>query len=1177
MVDETTAVHTAVQVGTPSISFDAIQGSPLIPGYQIIGELGHGGMGVVYEAWQSGLNRKVALKLMRGQDPVHKARFLAEGQVIAAVNHPHVVEVYDFGEAMFGPYIAMEFLTGGSFAEHLERGLSRDPREAVQFMIEVSSGVGAAHELGIVHRDLKPGNILRDERGRAKVADFGLAKQASSELTATQAMMGTPSYMAPEQAAGKGKFVGPPADVWSLGVMLYEALTGKRPFTGDDIASILSAIQHDHPSTPRSVSRTIPHDLETICLKCLEKEPERRYQNATELEQDLRAWLEGRPIQARRATALECAMLWVRRKPTVATAWGLGFLTTVLGVFTLFLIQLWWTAEQQRAIANSAKDEALQAAERVEELNRQLKIYADEKEQEAKRERQRAVDSLQDAEERVKQAEIEKKKELFEAQTRAEEDAKKRELEYRKQLEEEERKKKLIERELQAKKDQESLETIKKKLVDTPNDQRQDGQELQKLLLKTDPESINAILKMYGTPSKILMEKEFRVPAARGLATAAMAQYKINTQLDKLLEQKQTVDNRDRVALQWLKKAIELNGEDNPMWALQLYVLAMALDNPDVANSVGKRISPDDSKFTNIRDLPFALAYYQARSRDSGISDQQRISACASAARIAYRMLEDSLTPKPDAKNFQDGKEYERIVLPMIQKLAQEGLNLKGGLEEDRLSLEMAVLRPKFLLLKEVNDEWFKEVQAPIEPIARLLPNNHPDLPDAYSYRAFVTLMRFLSGDLAKSKDESAKKREWDTMVVDAEAALRIDPKNHYGHRVLGIAGLAKFSPYSMIFHTPQDRVLNTYYDNKQEVLKAAQHFASATESLKTRYDSTLWAVRSYLLFYAANDFAKAGEPTQNVSQLLQDARKSIRTADEQRMDKRIDELRLLGSIQEDLGWLGRFEPAKSFAEAVESLKNALKRQPAGQQKGDQYFIALNDQARTVIRGVRYGALPGSMLGDARTVLDRLEAEAGQIPADKLSNTIRIELSKAKYWRGVLLLLEGKPVEAKKVLTEALRTLGNYDAVLYTISYQKLAEIALNNEKLTRDERIAAFDNSILYIEAALQLPSLKPSFGFVPNYLKARRAKLKDEDAAKFYASAFTEIRRNWDERKLRVEEPIALQCIANEILSIDLSAGDLQDRKNLLKDLQSAFAWSLSAADQKLIEQALAKSSPP
>ena len=208
--------------------------TPTVPGYDLLEPLGEGGMGVVWKARQVKLNRLVALKMVLGEQRAGSKeliRFLAEAEAVAAVKHPHVVQVYEYGEADGRPFLAMEYLPGGSLADRLKRTGRLDPKAAAELVATLAGAVQAAHDLGIVHRDLKPGNVLYDEHGQPKVTDFGLAKRAGgSDLTATQAVMGTPAYMAPEQARGETKFVGPQADVYSLGVILYECLTGTRPF-----------------------------------------------------------------------------------------------------------------------------------------------------------------------------------------------------------------------------------------------------------------------------------------------------------------------------------------------------------------------------------------------------------------------------------------------------------------------------------------------------------------------------------------------------------------------------------------------------------------------------------------------------------------------------------------------------------------------------------------------------------------------------------------------------------------------------------------------------------------------------------------------------------------------------------------------------------------------------------
>jgi WD40 repeat protein/tRNA A-37 threonylcarbamoyl transferase component Bud32 len=295
------------------------------PGYEILGELGRGGIGVVYKARQARLNRTVALKMLRGADlsgAAERIRFLAEAEAVAAVRHPHVVQVFEVGDHDGLPFLALEYLPGGTLAQRLKVGpgvsARLQPRAAAELVARLAAAVQAVHDQGIVHRDLKPSNVLFDESGSPKVADFGLAKRGTSDLTKTQAVMGTPAYMSPEQAKGETKFVGPTADVWALGVILYECLTGTRPFEADESWAVLRNVIHSDPAPPRKVVPGLPRDLELICLKCLGKEPHRRYPTAAALADDLNRFLAGQPVSVRPAGPGERLLKWARRNPTVA-------------------------------------------------------------------------------------------------------------------------------------------------------------------------------------------------------------------------------------------------------------------------------------------------------------------------------------------------------------------------------------------------------------------------------------------------------------------------------------------------------------------------------------------------------------------------------------------------------------------------------------------------------------------------------------------------------------------------------------------------------------------------------------------------------------------------------------------------------------------------------------------
>ena len=276
---------------------------PAVPGHEILAELGRGGMGVVYKARQLGANRLVALKMILGGGHAGAAarrRFLAEVEAAARLRHPGIVQVYEVGEHAGLPYYSMEFCPRGSL-DDLAAGRPMDPAAAAAVVERLARAVEAAHLAGVVHRDLKPANVLLGDDGTPKVADFGLAKRldAGDGLTASGAMMGTPQYMAPEQAGGKARHVGPGADVYALGAILYELLTGVPPFDGDSLPELIRRVLDD-PPVPVSVLRPgVPRDLEVICLKCLEKEPGKRYPTAGAVAEDLRRFQAGESITAR--------------------------------------------------------------------------------------------------------------------------------------------------------------------------------------------------------------------------------------------------------------------------------------------------------------------------------------------------------------------------------------------------------------------------------------------------------------------------------------------------------------------------------------------------------------------------------------------------------------------------------------------------------------------------------------------------------------------------------------------------------------------------------------------------------------------------------------------------------------------------------------------------------------
>jgi hypothetical protein len=300
-------------VTVPPLSHDVL---PRVPGYEILGELGHGGMGVVYKARQLHLNRLVALKMIRAgaqAAPEERQRFLAEAKAAAAIEHAGIVRVFDLGTHLGQPFFASEFCPNGSLARLL-KSTPLPPGLAAEIVEKIALAVEAAHQRGIVHRDLKPNNILLDADEQPKVADFGLAKQmsGSGDLTRSGAIMGTPAYMAPEQAQGR-KDVGPPADVWALGAILYECLTGRPPFKAETDYDTLMQVVSDEPVAVRKLQPDAPRDLEAVCLKCLEKDPRQRYGSARDLAEELRRFRGGEAVRARQATLHTKAVRLARR------------------------------------------------------------------------------------------------------------------------------------------------------------------------------------------------------------------------------------------------------------------------------------------------------------------------------------------------------------------------------------------------------------------------------------------------------------------------------------------------------------------------------------------------------------------------------------------------------------------------------------------------------------------------------------------------------------------------------------------------------------------------------------------------------------------------------------------------------------------------------------------------
>jgi serine/threonine protein kinase len=292
--------------------------------YELLEVIARGGMGVVYKARQSSLKRIVAVKMIRSGELADEAevrRFHTEAEAAAQLQHPNIVAIHEIGEHQGQHYFSMDYVKGKNLAQ-IADGKPVAPRPAAEWLKAIAEAVQFAHQRGVLHRDLKPQNIMMDAAGRPRVTDFGLAKNLAgdSTLTDTGAVMGSPSYMSPEQALGRNDLIGPASDVYSLGAILYELLTGRPPFHGKSAVDTMSQVVNDEPAPPRSLNSEAPVDLESICLKCLEKEATRRYPTARELETDLGRFLDGEPVQARPANALRKTISWFRRHRWVFSA-----------------------------------------------------------------------------------------------------------------------------------------------------------------------------------------------------------------------------------------------------------------------------------------------------------------------------------------------------------------------------------------------------------------------------------------------------------------------------------------------------------------------------------------------------------------------------------------------------------------------------------------------------------------------------------------------------------------------------------------------------------------------------------------------------------------------------------------------------------------------------------------
>jgi len=345
--------------------------NPRVPGYEVLAELGRGGMGIVYKARQTKLNRLVALKMVLAgahASADQLARFYTEAEAVASLQHANIVQIYEVGEYEGLPFFSLECVDGGVLADRID-GKPRPPREAAETLALLASAMAAAHGCGIVHRDLKPTNILLTRDGQPKITDFGLAKrlEGNSSQTKSGTLMGSPSYMSPEQARGDTREIGTLSDLYSLGAILYELLTGRPPFVGPTVLETIMQVRNQEPVPPTRLQPRCPRDLETICLKCLQKEPSQRYASCQTLASDLHRFLAGEPIQARPVSWIEHCWRWCGRNPRVASlsACVVVLLLAVIVSLGVMAVRL---SREREALAKTREI----ASERLEQAARRI-------------------------------------------------------------------------------------------------------------------------------------------------------------------------------------------------------------------------------------------------------------------------------------------------------------------------------------------------------------------------------------------------------------------------------------------------------------------------------------------------------------------------------------------------------------------------------------------------------------------------------------------------------------------------------------------------------------------------------------------------------------------------------------------------------------------------------------
>jgi serine/threonine protein kinase len=395
---EAIAADNSPTLSTSGVAVEAIPRGKLVSyfgDYELIEEIARGGMGVVYKARQLSLNRPVALKMILAGTLASEAdvrRFRNEAEAVATLDHPGIVPIFEVGEHEGQSYLAMKLVEGGSLADRLPE-YTVDPRSAAKLLSSVARAVHHAHQRGVLHRDLKPSNILVDRKGQPHVTDFGLARriEGGSELTQSGALLGSPPYMAPEQTTGHRGEVTTSTDVYGLGAILYATLAGRPPFRADSVMDTIEQVRSRQPEPPVALNPRVDRDLQTICLKCLDKDPTRRYASAQELAEDLDRYHEGRPILARPSGPVERAWRWARRNPVVAALSSLVLLLALGGVAGLAVSNA--MISRRNAVVEQERDKAKQAqaaTEKERDKAKQSQIATEKALRESEESRQQA-------------------------------------------------------------------------------------------------------------------------------------------------------------------------------------------------------------------------------------------------------------------------------------------------------------------------------------------------------------------------------------------------------------------------------------------------------------------------------------------------------------------------------------------------------------------------------------------------------------------------------------------------------------------------------------------------------------------------------------------------------------------------------------------------------------------